>query len=224
MLRHVTLVVATLVASDLAAQTAKAADSALAQRAGRRVPFAIDREIALARSGAPASISANARVMMLTDTGYAVIADGSSGVTCIVNRSWNRSLEPVCYDPEATATILRIEMRRELLRHRGKAEAEVAAEVGKALLDGTLRLPTRPALTYMMSAGQVLYDDDGRFVGRWRPHLMIYYPYLTNASMALPPQPEMSVGMVMEDGKHDSFLMIVMPKFVDVAAAAAPRP
>ena len=225
MLRHIALTFASLsagialVASQLGAQRA---DTALAQRSGRRVPFALDREIALARSAAPASISRDARVMMLTDSGFAVVADGSNGVTCVVGRSWNRSIEPVCYDPEGSATIMRIHMRRDLLRHRGKSEAEIDGEIGTALLEGKLRLPARPALSYMMSAGQVLYNDAGRYAGKWRPHLMIYYPYLTNASMALPARPEMSIGMVAEEGQHDSFLMIIMPTFIDVAGSPKP--
>ena len=34
-----------------------------------------------------------------------------------------------------------------------------------------------------MSREQVLYSDEGRNVGRWHPHLMIYYPHLTSADL-----------------------------------------
>lgn len=215
------LLLITLVPATLTAQ--RVDTTQLAQRAGRRTMLPVEREIALARSAAPASISADARVLMLADTGYVTIAPGTSGVTCVVNRSWDRSLEPHCYDPEGSATVMRIELRRELLRHLGKSEKEIASDLGEALLAGTLKLPSRPALSYMMSAGQLLYDDSGKYVGRWRPHLMIYYPNLSTDRMGFPKRPEMAVGMVANDGEAESSLIILMAKFVDVAPAS-PRP
>ena len=132
-----------------------------AERAGPRAVLPAAEEVALARSAAPRSISANARVLALADTGYAVIADASSSVTCVVNRSWNRSVEPHCYDPEGAATVMQIELRRNYLRHIGKPEDQTSQELALGLVSGKYRLPSRPALTYMMSARQVLYDNTG---------------------------------------------------------------
>ncbi|HEU5042104.1 MAG TPA: hypothetical protein VFT84_14845, partial [Gemmatimonadales bacterium] len=64
-----------------------AAQSAAAGRAGPRIMLPRDREIALARSAAPAEVSRNATVMVLTDKGFEVAETGISGVTCVVNRS-----------------------------------------------------------------------------------------------------------------------------------------
>lgn len=189
---------------------------ARASRSGRRAVLPATEEIALARSAAPSSISADARVLALTDTGYATIAEGSSPVTCVVNRSWDRSVEPHCYDPEGAATVMQIELRRNYLRHIGRPEDEIAKELALGLVSGKYRLPSRPALTYMMSAQQVLYDDSGKYAGRWRPHLMIYYPNLSNKAMALPATPDMRVGMVDGDGGTESSLIIIMGAFVDV--------
>jgi hypothetical protein len=188
---------------------------ARASRSGRRPVLSATEEIALARSAAPSSISAHARVLALTDTGYDTIADGSSAVTCVVNRSWDRSVEPHCYDPEGAATVMQIELRRNYLRHIGKPEDEISKELALGLVSGKYRLPSRPALTYMMSARQVLYDDSGKYVGKWRPHLMIYYPNLSNKAMALPATPDMRVGMVGGDGGTESSLIIVMGAFAD---------
>lgn len=87
-------------------------------RAGRRSIMPRETEIALACSAAPASVSRNARVLLFADTAFVVGASGSNGVTCIVNRSWPASLEPHCFDSEATATILPMELRRTILFHR----------------------------------------------------------------------------------------------------------
>lgn len=189
---------------------------ARAARAGRRAVLPAAEEVALARSAAPRSISANARVLALTDTGYAIIAEGSSRVTCVVNRSWDRSVEPHCYDPEGAATVMPIELQRNLLRHIGKSEDEISRELALGLVSGKYRLPSRPALTYMMSARQVLYDDSGKYVGSWRPHLMIYFPNLSNEAMALPAVPEMQIGMVGGGGRMESSLIVIMSAFADV--------
>src|SRR5260370_38826086 len=53
-------------------------------------------EIALARSSAPASISAAAEVMVLRRDGYATAGKGSNGFVCIVERSWAKPTD----DPE----------------------------------------------------------------------------------------------------------------------------
>ena len=175
-----------------------------------------DAEIVLARSAAPASVSGKARVLVFTDSGFVVADPGSNGVTCHVNRSWPTSLEPHCFDSEAAETILPIEIARTMLYHRGHSEADADREVADALASGRFRLPRRPAMSYMMSEGQVLVDDDGRMVGRWRPHIMIYYPYLKSADVGFGPTPDMKVGMVSESGRATSNLTIVMPQFISV--------
>jgi hypothetical protein len=205
----------------LIASTARAQDTTT--RAGPRPLLQPATEIALARSAAPPSVAARARVLVLTDSGYAVADSGRSaeGVVCVVNRSWRASIEPHCYDAEAAATVMPVELRRNEMRHRSIPEAEIERELAAGLAAGTYRLPSRPAMTYMMSPRQVLYDDAGRRVGAWRPHLMIYYPYLTNAQVGLATQPDMRVGMVSDEGTPASTLVIVMPDF---APYEEPRP
>ena len=185
-------------------------------RAGRRSVMPRDSEIVLARSAAPASVSAKARVLVFVDSGFIEGEAGSNGVTCIVNRSWPTSLEPHCFDNEAAETILPIELARTMMYHRGRTEADADREIADGLASGRFRLPRRPAMSYMMSDGQILVDDDGKKVGRWRPHIMIYYPYLKNADVGFNSTPDMKVGMVSESGRATSNLMIVMPQFIAV--------
>lgn len=143
------------------------------------------REIALARSAAPAHVSDSAAVYVLKDSAYVEAARGSSGVECYVSRSWPGSLEPHCFDQEGAATIMRIQMRRTELLHGGMSDERADRRIGADLAAGRLRLPRRPAMSYMMSAAQVLVNDAGRPTGRWQPHLMIYYPYFTQADLGL---------------------------------------
>ena len=199
---------------------AAGAQSARSGRAGRRALLPRATEIALARSAAPEAVSAGARVYVLTDGGFVVADSGTSGVACVVNRSWPESLEPHCYDAEGAATILPMELRRTELRHRGASEAAVEREIADGLASGRFRLPRRPALSYMMSAGQLLYDDDGRRVGAWRPHLMLFIPYVTNAELGLGASPDVRAGMVNDEGKPEANLMILVRDFVPVPAVA----
>ena len=213
---YVVLVLIVLSGANAAAQSVSNPQSTT--RAGQRATLSLAEEAVLARSAAPATISGNARVMVLTDSGYAVGEAGKSSVTCVVNRSWTHSVEPHCYDEEGARTVMLIELRRNFLRHRGASESEIDADIGRGLLAGIYKLPSRPALSYMMSPAQILYDDTGKLVGKWRPHLMIYYPYMTNAALGFREQPEMTVGMVSDGGGPSSSLMIIMPKFTDAAA------
>jgi hypothetical protein len=190
-----------------------AAQSADAGRSGPRTLLPRGREIALARTAAPASVSRDATVMVLTPRGFEVAVKGTNGVTCVVNRSHPLSLEPHCFDAEGSATILPMELRRTELLREGKSPDEVDREIAAGLLSGQYRLPRRPAMSYMMSAEQVLYDDEGKLVGRWQPHLMIYYPHLTSSDLGLGSETSTDAAVVVDAGKAVSNVMIVVKDF-----------
>jgi len=189
------------------------AQSVAAGRAGPRTLLPREREIALARSAAPAEVSRDATVMVFTERGFEVAVKGTSGVTCVVNRSHPRSLEPHCFDAEGSATVLPMELRRTELLREGKSTEEIDREIAAGLLSGKYRLPRRPAMSYMMSSDQVLYDDEGENVGKWQPHLMIFYPHLTSADLGLAGAPSTQAALVVDDGKAVSNIMIVVKDF-----------
>jgi hypothetical protein len=174
------------------------------------------RELALARSAAPAEISRDATILVLVrGKGYEVASEGTSGVTCLVSRSWPESIEPHCFDPEGSRTILRVHLREAELEERGWSKEAIQADVAEALRTGRLTPPSRPAVSWMMSAGQILYDDEGRRVGAWKPHLMIYHPYLTEADVGLEGPPPADGPMVVDAGRPTANLVIVVPAFVE---------
>jgi hypothetical protein len=173
------------------------------------------REIALARSAAPAEISREATVLALVrGRGYEVAEEGSNGVTCLVDRSWPLAIEPHCFDPEGSRTILRVRLLEAELKEKGWTKGAIQEEVAEAFRTGRLRAPARPAVTWMMSAAQELYDDDGRAVGAWKPHLMIYHPYLSEVDIGITDGPPDDGPMVVDPGRPTSNLVIVMPSFV----------
>jgi hypothetical protein len=191
------------------------AQAADAGRTGPRIMLPRDREIALARSAAPANVSRDATVMVLTDRGFEVVEQGSNGVTCVVNRSQPQSLEPHCFDAEGAATVLPIELRRTEMLREGRSNEEIDREIGQGLLSGKYRLPRRPAMSYMMSSGQVLFNDEGKRVGQWHPHLMIFYPNLTPGDLGLGGTPSLEAAVVVDPGMPLSNIMVVLKDFAE---------
>src|SRR5690348_11919730 len=101
------------------------AQAAAAGRPGPRAILPRGEESALARSAQPGSARGDARIYVFTDQGFGIADSGRSGVACLVNRSWPGSLEPSCFDPEAAATVMQMEMERTRLFHQGRAADEV---------------------------------------------------------------------------------------------------
>src|SRR5690348_3780211 len=57
-------------------------------------------EIALARSAAPASISSDAKILVLGAHGYETAAEGKNGFVCLVERGWDAGFDdPVFWNP-----------------------------------------------------------------------------------------------------------------------------
>jgi hypothetical protein len=205
----------------LIAVSSAQAQSAVAGQAGRRPLLDRSEEVALARSAAPRHVSRDASVWVLTDSGYTVAERGASGVACYVSRSWIESVEPHCFDEEGARSIMPIEMRRVELRHRGIEREAEDREIAAGLASGRFRLPRRPVLSWMLSGAQRLISDEGKPVGKWRPHLMIYYPYLTAAELGLGPVPDLKHAVLVDGGTVTSNLMIVTSEFVQPESPAA---
>src|SRR5579862_9644586 len=140
-------------------------------------------EVALARTAAPASISAHATVLVLTRRGYQVAARGSNGFTCLVERSWMKSFDdsefwdwkmraPTCFNPEAARTIIPYTIQRTNLALAGSSESEILDRIKAAVTAKQLPSPAPGAMSYMMSKQQNLTDAQGH----WMPHLMWYAP------------------------------------------------
>ena len=140
-------------------------------------------EIALARSAAPAAISAKATVLVLERQGYETAVGGSNGFTCLVERSWMSPFDspqfwnprirgPVCYNPAATRSILSYTLRRTKLALAGRSREEMLAETRGALARRELPSPEAGAMSFMMSKD----GDIGDAGGHWHPHLMFHVP------------------------------------------------
>jgi hypothetical protein len=139
-------------------------------------------EIAMARSAAPPSISADADVMVLGRHGYETVAKGKNGFACLVERSWMSPFDfaqfwnakmrgPICFNPPAVRSILPLTFKRTELVLSGLSKDQIIEAI-KAF-DAKGLPPLEPgAMCYMMSAQGYLNDS----AGHWVPHLMFYIP------------------------------------------------
>lgn len=196
--------------------------AALAQTAATPPILSEAEQIALARSAAPAEVTDEATILVLRDDRYHTAAEGSNGVTCMVSRSLPLSIEPICYDAEASRTILPLEIRRVEMRLSGLSPEEVDQRIAEAIGNGELLLPQRPAMAYMLSAGQILYSDAETRVGAFVPHIHLYMPYATAEQFGgLGAGPPAAPAVMSDEGKPTANLIVFVREFVEVTGASA---
>lgn len=197
--------------------------SALAAQEGdwSYAQFPEAEEIALARSAAPVTVSAGAEIWVIREGRYEVAAPGTSGNACLVIRGGLAgSLLPVCYDLEAARTILPIELRKFELQKMGLPRSEVLDRIRQEIARGEHPMPMRPALSHMMSSGMKVRQPDDT-IGPWRPHIMLYMPFITPQDLGLDPDSEHV--MVVNGGQPLAFLMVLVPSFTDATVPSAPE-
>jgi len=139
-------------------------------------------EIAMARSAAPPSISADAEVMVLGRHGYETAVKGKNGFVCLVERSWMSPFDfsqfwnpkmrgPICFNPAAVRSIMPLTFKRTELVLAGLSKPQIIESI-KAF-DAKELPPLEPgAMCFMMSTQGYLNDS----AGHWVPHLMFYVP------------------------------------------------
>jgi|SRR5688572_14629181 len=189
-------------------------------------PLPDSAEIALAVSAAPAELSSNAAVYTVRDGKVVTLRAGTNGSSCMVARdSHAGSLYPICYNPEATRTVLERELMQVRLRTLGVAEDSIDRAVDAAYKRGELEIPKDVALAYMMSPQQVLFSSagkEGRRVGAWHPHLMLYMPGATPAKLGLSDKGTGEPIQVGSPGTPQAEVIVKVPKWADGKPAGAP--
>lgn len=146
-------------------------------------------EIALARTAAPKSVSADATVMVLDRHGYKPAVQGKNGFVCIVERAWTspfddpgfwnpKNRSPICYNPAAARSILPYTMKRTELVLAGLSKPQILERIKAAVANKELQTPEPGAMSYMMSKEQYLNDA----VVHWFPHLMFHIPKTDGAT------------------------------------------
>jgi len=223
-----TLLSTVLVSASLKARSQETAAS-YPKMASIELYLIADRnaEIAMARSAAPPSISADAQVMVLGRGGYETAVKGKNGFVCLVERSWMSPFDfaqfwnpkmrgPICFNPAAVRSILPLTFKRTELVLSGMSKDQVIE--GIKAFDAKGLPPLEPgAMCYMMSTQGYLNDS----AGHWVPHLMFYVPLTDPKSWGanLPGSPVMLNPQFQGAPEPITEFMIPVPTWSDGTAA-----
>src|SRR5579862_1885576 len=137
-------------------------------------------EIALARSAAPAAISADAEVLTLGPKGYQTAIPGKNHFVCLVERPWANNFDspdfwnpkvraPHCFNAAAARSVLPTYLKRTEWVLAGVSKAQMLKRTQAALAADQIPVPETGSIAYMMSKDGYLSDAAG---GHWHPHLM----------------------------------------------------
>jgi len=149
-------------------------------------------EIALARSAAPPSISADAEVMVLGEKGYEVTAKGKNGWVCFIERSWTASFDapefwnpkimaPNCFNPPAVKSVLPQYLARTRWVVAGLDRTQLIERTRAAFSKNEFVVPEPGSFSFMLSKESYLDDEVG---GPGLPHVMFFVPHGQGATWA----------------------------------------
>jgi hypothetical protein len=149
-------------------------------------------EIAMARSAAPPSISADAEVMVLGENGYEVAVKGKNGFVCFIERSWTASFDdpefwnpkvkaPNCFNPPAARRVLPHYIERTKWIVAGLDRAQLIEKARTAMASRQLVSPEPGSFSFMLSKESYLNDEVG---GPGLPHVMFFVPHGQAAAWA----------------------------------------
>lgn len=141
-------------------------------------------EVALARSAAPAAVSAEAQILILSPKGYETAIEGKNHFVCLVERPWANNFDspdfwnpkvraPHCFNAAAAHSVLPTYLKRTEWALAGVSKAEMRKRIQSALATDQIPVPEVGSIAYMMSKDGYLNDEVG---GHWHPHLMFYLP------------------------------------------------
>ena len=142
-----------------------------------------EAEIALARSAAPPSISADAEILAFGPKGYETAVKGKNHFVCIVERGWSNNYDkpdfwnpkvrqPHCFNQEAARSVLPAYLKRTEWVLAGLSRSEMLNRTKSAVEAHEFGPPELGSMVYMMSKDTYLADG----VGHWYPHLMFLLP------------------------------------------------
>jgi hypothetical protein len=159
-----------------------------------QMPAKLETQFAL--SALPPALRDQASVYLLDPkTGYQLSRQGTSGVTCLVERTvWeladfrNDIYIPLCYDAVGTGTYLKVIMDTAGLRAQGMSPAALKAEIENRYDNKTYKAPENPGLSYMVApVFRTVGPPDMKVHAMAMPHVMFYAPNITNEDIGAVP-------------------------------------
>jgi hypothetical protein len=142
-------------------------------------------EVALARSAAPPSVSADAEVLVLGPRGYETAVKGRNGFVCFVERSWTAGFDdpefwnpklraPNCFNPPAVRSVLPQYLKRTEWVLSGLSRTQLVENARLAFSEHTFVAAEAGSFSFMLSKQGYLSDQAA---GPWLPHVMLFVPH-----------------------------------------------
>jgi hypothetical protein len=213
-----------------AAQAQKAGPYPVAAPLDQYRIASVQEEIALARTAAPPSISADATVLVMGKQGYESAVTGKNGFVCFVQRSWTAGFNdpqfwnpkirgPNCFNPPAVRSVLPQELKRTEWVLAGMSRAQMAEAARAAMANHTFSAPDPASFSFMLSKQGYLGDAAG---GPWHPHVMFFVPHGTAAAWAAGLTASPILGTE-GDASEPTTLYIPVPRWSDGSPATSPE-
>jgi hypothetical protein len=188
MLRRAIVLTGAMVSCLAAVSVAHAADYHAMAPVNQYMMANPAEEIALARTAAPSSISADAEILVLGPHGYTTAVKGTNGFVCLVERAWDADFVnpvfwnpivrgPDCLNPAAARSVLPHFLERTKWALAGLSIPQMIERTKAELAAKTYVLPEPGAMSFMMSKKQILSNQGIH----WHPHLMFFVANTTDA-------------------------------------------
>jgi hypothetical protein len=183
------LAIITIGLIGISAPPSQAAEAIIEQ-----MPAKLETQFAL--SAVPPALRDKATVYLLDPKkGYQLSRQGTSGVTCIVERTvweWadfrNDIYIPLCYDAVGTKAHLKVIMDTATLRAQGMSSMALKAEIENRYKNKIYKAPEKAGLSYMVApVMRALGPPDMKVHTMSMPHLMFYAPGITNEDIGAVP-------------------------------------
>lgn len=164
-----------------------------------------DVQIKTAVLAAPEMYRDAAKVLGYEQDGKLItLREGSNRMVCLADDPNQEGIKVACYGKELEPFMA----RGQELTAEGKADKKV--EIRKKEIDaGTLKMPSEPAILYVLSGEEKDYDPKTGDLQNGKMRYVLYKPYMTGESTGLPTRPQ-APGMpwLMEANTHRSHIMI----------------
>ncbi len=172
-------------------------------------------EIALARSAAAPSISADAEVLVLGSRGYEVAAKGKNGFVCFVERSWAAPFAddefwnpqergPNCFNAPAARSELPQYLQRTQWVLAGATKEQIMERTRSAVASHKFKKPEPGSISFMTSK----HGHLNHAPGPWLPHVMFF---LAHGQAAVWGANQTGSPIIGEDGLPVETTVLVIP-------------
>ena len=192
-----------------------------------QMPVAL--EVRFALSALPPALRNAATVYRLdVKKGYVLAQRGTSGVTCLVQRTEWEQLDfrddiyvPRCYDAAGSATYVKVLTDAEALRIRGMTAPALKAEIERRYEAKRYRPPAKAGVSYMLSPVMRTHLPDKSVRTMSVPHVMFYAPDVTDKDIGAVPNASRGNPFIVREGVSEQSFMLQSVGKAESAAIAA---